>query len=73
MDADFFKMGPSLKSGLIELYFLECLDKKKKLPKNRVIDKVSISSSVAPFKTSCLPKEIREKAEERVRNFLQVK
>ena len=73
MENKFSLMGPSLKTALIELYYLECLDKKKKLPKNRVIDKVSISSSVAPNKTDVLPSEVRAKIEERVRNFLQVK
>lgn len=65
-------LWPSSKSALIELYFLECLDKKKKLPKNRRIDKVSITSSVSPLKTDILPQEVKKQVEQRVFNFIEI-
>lgn len=65
-------LWPSSKSALIELYFLECLDKKKKLPKNRRIDKVSIVSSVSPLKTDILPAEVKKQVEQRVFNFIEI-
>lgn len=64
---------PSSKSALIELYFLECLDKKKKLPKNRRIDKVSIASSIGPLKTDALPCDVKKQVEQRVFNFIEIK
>lgn len=67
------ELGQSTKTALIELYFLECLDAKKKLPKNRKIDRVSITSSVAPIKTNILPSEIKLEVEKRVRSFLEIK
>jgi len=65
-------LGTSLKTALIELYFLECLDKKKKLPKNRRIDKVSIASSVGPLKTDALPCDVKKQVEQRVFNFIEI-
>lgn len=67
------ELGQSTKTALIELYYLECLESKKKLPKNRMIDKNSISASISPIKTNVLPSEIKAEIELKVKRFLEVK
>lgn len=62
-------LGPSTKSALIELLFLEELSKLTKLPKPYAIDKVSIQASVAPLKTEIVPNKERMIVMSRAKNI----
>lgn len=62
------QLGPSTKSALIELLFLEELSKLTKLPKSYAIDKVSIQASVATLKTEIVPNKERMIVMSRAKN-----
>lgn len=62
----FSELGPSSKTALVQLLYLEETSKLRVLSKPEQIDKVSIQASVAPLKTAIVPELERKEVLARV-------
>jgi hypothetical protein len=66
MKMNYQELGPSSKTALVQLLYLEETSKLRVLSKPEQVDKVSIQASVAPLKTTIIPELERKEVLDRV-------